>query len=136
MHRRIENVNTKIYAEGISAIYTKICTNQNFPLYSKYAVHGSRSLPVRRTNNGRCPSQTQRGSAQPHLHHPFDPAVPPGWRAETQTSMAGQSSGHGQRCGSPAWSEGISLESFPGAGRASMGMRLGTTTQVTQYAWE
>ena len=29
-----ENKNTKIYSEGLTAIYTKICTFQNFPLYS------------------------------------------------------------------------------------------------------
>ena len=31
--RTYENKNTKIYSKGLTAIYTKICTVQNFPLY-------------------------------------------------------------------------------------------------------
>ena len=31
--RTYENKNTNIYSEGLTAIYTKICTFQNFPLY-------------------------------------------------------------------------------------------------------
>ena len=37
--RTYKNKNTKIYSEGLTAIYTKICTFQNFPLY------GIRILP-------------------------------------------------------------------------------------------
>ena len=31
--RTYKNKNTNIYSEGLTAIYTKICTFQNFPLY-------------------------------------------------------------------------------------------------------
>ena len=36
--RTYENKNTKIYSEGFTAIYTKVCTFQNFPLYGTYST--------------------------------------------------------------------------------------------------
>ena len=39
--RTYENKNTKIYSEGLTGIYTKMCTFQNFPLYSTCTVDRS-----------------------------------------------------------------------------------------------
>ena len=50
-HANIRNKNTKIYYKGLTAIYTKICTVQNFPLYGtsfaiQYTVEDGKQLGV------------------------------------------------------------------------------------------
>ena len=39
-----ENKNTKISSEGVMAIYMKICTSQNFPLYGSLQKHVAADL--------------------------------------------------------------------------------------------